>query len=103
MRGIDAAALVEVVEHLDPSPLRRLGPALLGGLRPRLLVVTTPNLEYNALLCGLGSVLLPNRLRNSDHRFEWCAHLRDAWSPCGAAKTGCVWKNHKQTLAVKCS
>lgn len=80
MRGIDAAALVEVVEHLEPSPLRRLGPALLGGLRPRLLVVTTPNLEYNALLHALGSVLLPNRLRNSDHRFEWCAHARAPWN-----------------------
>ena len=83
MRGIDAAALVEVVEHLDPSPLRRLGPALLGGLRPRLLVVTTPNLEYNPLLHALGSVLLPNRLRNSDHRFEWCAHL--ACAPVAAS------------------
>jgi len=61
-----------VVEHLDPSPLRRLGGALLAGLRPALLLVTTPNREYNALLLALGCALLPGRLRNSDHRFEWC-------------------------------
>ncbi len=73
LRGADAAALVEVVEHLDPSPLRRLGGALLAGLRPALLLVTTPNREYNALLAALGCALLPGRLRNSDHRFEWCA------------------------------
>ncbi|KAG2442401.1 hypothetical protein HXX76_002487 [Chlamydomonas incerta] len=50
LRGCDAAALVEVVEHLDPQPLALVGPAVLGGLRPRLLLVTTPNWEYNAVL-----------------------------------------------------
>ena len=71
LAGIDAAALVEVVEHLDPTPLHNLGPALLGGLQPKLLVVTTPNREYNTVLHQLGSALLPNKLRNTDHRFEW--------------------------------
>ena len=79
---MDAAALVEVVEHLDPSPLRRLGGSLLGGLRPGLLVVTTPNLEYNALLHALGSKLLPNGLRNSDHRFEWCVESAPSRTAC---------------------
>lgn len=69
--GVDGAALVEVVEHLDPTPLHNLGPCLLGGLQPKLLVVTTPNREYNAVLHQLGNALLPNKLRNTDHRFEW--------------------------------
>jgi len=74
-----------VVEHLDPSPLRRLGGALLAGLRPALLLVTTPNREYNVLLAALGCALLPGRLRNSDHRFEWCACARapPAWGAGG--------------------
>ena len=71
LAGIDGAALVEVVEHLDPTPLHNLGPCLLGGLQPKLLVVTTPNKEYNAVLHQLGNALLPNKLRNTDHRFEW--------------------------------
>ena len=71
LAGVDGAALVEVVEHLDPTPLRNLGPCLLGGLQPKLLVVTTPNREYNAVLHQLGNALLPNKLRNTDHRFEW--------------------------------
>ena len=71
MRGIDAAVLLEVVEHLDPQPLQRLGPTVLGALRPRLLIVSTPNRTYNDVLHTLGSALLANRLRNSDHRFEW--------------------------------
>ena len=73
LAGIDGAALVEVVEHLDPTPLHNLGPCLLGGLQPKVLVVTTPNREYNAVLHQLGNALLPNKLRNTDHRFEWYA------------------------------
>ncbi|KAG2487927.1 hypothetical protein HYH03_013507 [Edaphochlamys debaryana] len=53
LRGCDAAALVEVVEHLDPGPLSLFGPCVLGALRPRTLVVTTPNWEYNAVLRGI--------------------------------------------------
>ncbi|EFJ41719.1 hypothetical protein VOLCADRAFT_98326 [Volvox carteri f. nagariensis] len=50
LRGCDAVAMVEVVEHLDPEPLQLLGPCVLGGLRPRLLLVTTPNWEYNLVM-----------------------------------------------------
>lgn len=39
--------MVEVVEHLDPDALAVAGPALLGGLRPKIAIVTTPNIEYN--------------------------------------------------------
>jgi hypothetical protein len=34
LAGCDVAALVEVVEHLDPGPLALLGPCLLGGRPP---------------------------------------------------------------------
>lgn len=47
---------VQVVEHLDPAPLAAVGAAILGALRPRLLVVSTPNREYNAVLLGLMGV-----------------------------------------------
>ena len=71
LKGVQCACLVEVVEHLDPEPLRALGPCVLGALQPAMLVVTTPNREYNPLLHTLGSALLPNKLRNTDHLFEW--------------------------------
>ena len=64
----------EVVEHLDPGPLGLLPAALLQGLRPRTLVLTTPNAEYNGILYALGGRAYENGFRNSDHRFEWCAH-----------------------------
>ncbi|KAI9010162.1 hypothetical protein DFJ74DRAFT_587207, partial [Hyaloraphidium curvatum] len=64
--GYDAATLVEVIEHLDPAPLNRVGETVLGRWRPRIAVVTTPNAEFNHLL-GLA----PGETRHDDHRFEW--------------------------------
>lgn len=72
LKGCDAAVLIEVIEHLDPGPLDSLGAALLGALQPTLLVVSTPNRSYNAVLAAAGLRLLHNGLRNRDHRFEWC-------------------------------
>ena len=71
-KGCDAAVLVEVVEHLDPGPLAALGPSVFGRLRPKMVVVTTPNAGYNAVMAAAGVWLLHNELRNRDHRFEWC-------------------------------
>ena len=41
--------------------------------------MTTPNREYNAVLTRLGSSLLGNGMRNTDHRFEWCAASLLLW------------------------
>lgn len=71
MVGVDIAIFQEVIEHLDPAPLEVLPSCLLGALQPRILAVSTPNFEYNPVLHMLSSQLLPNSLRNSDHRFEW--------------------------------
>ena len=79
--GVELAIFQEVIEHLDPYPLQLLPSCLLGALQPMTLVISTPNYEYNAILHGLSSQLLPNGLRNSDHRFEWW--LPDLLSFCG--------------------
>ena len=67
LEGYDAAAVVEVIEHLDPPRLRAFERSLFDAARPGAVIVTTPNREYNALFGSLtaGSV------RHHDHRFEW--------------------------------
>ncbi|HEX4860317.1 MAG TPA: 3' terminal RNA ribose 2'-O-methyltransferase Hen1 [Rhizomicrobium sp.] len=65
--GVEAAALVEVMEHLDPDRLPSLAHALFREARPGTVVVTTPNAEYNALFPNLAK----GALRHPDHRFEW--------------------------------
>jgi hypothetical protein len=84
LRGFDAAALVEVVEHLEPDRLVHLERALFGDARPGLIVVTTPNRDYNALFANLES----GRLRHPDHRFEWSRLDFRGWAENVAARHG---------------
>ncbi len=63
--GYDAAVLMEVVEHLDPSRLDALERVVFGAAAPATVIVTTPNVEYNVRYEGLTG------LRHGDHRFEW--------------------------------
>ncbi len=84
LRGFDAAALVEVVEHMEPDRLVKLEGALFGDARPRLIVVTTPNRDYNALFAKLE----PSRLRHPDHRFEWSRQEFQHWADAIAARHG---------------
>ncbi|WP_394841219.1 3' terminal RNA ribose 2'-O-methyltransferase Hen1 [Pendulispora brunnea] len=74
-RGFDAAALVEVIEHVDPSRLAALEGVVFGDARPGSVIVTTPNAEYNVLFESLPA----GRYRHSDHRFEWTRGEFAAW------------------------
>jgi len=82
--GVDAAALVEVIEHLEPDRLPALEKIVFGAARPATVVVTTPNAEYNALFPNLAA----GAFRHPDHRFEWTrAQFRD-WADRVAAEHG---------------
>lgn len=84
LAGHDAAALVEVIEHLDPDRLDALEQSVFAHAAPRHVFVTTPNREYNVLFEGMK----PGALRHSDHRFEWTrAEFRD-WAQCVATSHG---------------
>jgi 3' terminal RNA ribose 2'-O-methyltransferase Hen1 len=67
LAGFDAAAVVEVVEHLDPERLAAFERVLFEFARPGTVVLTTPNVEYNVRFAGMPS----GALRHRDHRFEW--------------------------------
>ncbi|MBA4190235.1 MAG: 3' terminal RNA ribose 2'-O-methyltransferase Hen1 [Planctomycetaceae bacterium] len=67
LEGFDAAAVVEVIEHLDPPRLEAFSRVLFGCTRPALVVLTTPNREYNVRFENLPA----GKFRHADHRFEW--------------------------------
>lgn len=75
LEGFDAAAVVEVIEHLDPPRLGAFERALFGCARPGVVVLTTPNREYNVRFEGLP----PGKFRHADHRFEWTRAEFAAW------------------------
>lgn len=76
IEGYDAAALVEVVEHLDPARLVVLRRVVFEFARPRVLIVTTPNREYNVKFERLPA----GTLRHRDHQFEWTREEFRHWA-----------------------
>ncbi|WP_430421602.1 3' terminal RNA ribose 2'-O-methyltransferase Hen1 [Phenylobacterium sp.] len=73
--GCEAAALVEVIEHLEPDRLPALVKVVFGAARPATVVVSTPNADYNALFPNLPA----GAFRHPDHRFEWTRGEFAAW------------------------
>ena len=55
LEGFDAAAVVEVVEHLDPPRLSAFERVVFEFARPGTVVLTTPNREYNVTWENVGA------------------------------------------------
>ncbi|MCL2859536.1 MAG: 3' terminal RNA ribose 2'-O-methyltransferase Hen1 [Oscillospiraceae bacterium] len=65
--GFDCACVVEVIEHMDESRLSAFTQILFGFSKPKAVIITTPNAEYNINYENMEE----NTFRHSDHRFEW--------------------------------
>ncbi len=74
--GHDAASAVEVIEHLDPSRLQAFERVVFEFSGVPVIVVTTPNAEYNAKFESLPA----GPFRHRDHRFEWTRAEFEAWA-----------------------
>ena len=84
LHGYDAAAVVEVIEHLDPPRLAAFARALFEFAQPRLVVCTTPNVEYNSNFPSLPA----GHFRHKDHRFEWTRAEFQVWAEEVATRFG---------------
>ena len=82
--GFDAAAVVEVIEHLDEPRLAAFERVLFEFARPGTLVVTTPNVEYNVRF----ETLPAGHFRHRDHRFEWTRGQFGEWAQRVGARFG---------------
>ncbi|WP_079124825.1 3' terminal RNA ribose 2'-O-methyltransferase Hen1 [Streptomyces lushanensis] len=84
LKGYDAAVLSEVVEHVDLPRLPALEYAVFGSARPRTVIVTTPNVEYNVRW----ETLPAGQARHGDHRFEWTRQEFRDWAGAVARRHG---------------
>jgi 3' terminal RNA ribose 2'-O-methyltransferase Hen1 len=91
LEGYEVAALVEVIEHLDAPRLAAMEQVIFAHARPRRVIITTPNREYNVRWESLPA----GKLRHSDHRFEWTRAEGRAWAERVAATHGyrCTWSD----------
>lgn len=76
LKNFDAATCIEVIEHLDPPRLSAFERVLFECARPKVVVITTPNSEYNVRF----ETLPHGQLRHSDHRFEWNRREFHEWA-----------------------
>lgn len=84
LAGFDAAAVVEVIEHLDPPRLRAFERVLFESARPGTVVLTTPNREFNVTW----ETLPAGAFRHADHRFEWTRAEFQTWAEGVAGRFG---------------
>jgi 3' terminal RNA ribose 2'-O-methyltransferase Hen1 len=84
LAGYDAAAVVEVIEHMDEVRLAAFERVLFEFAKPGLVICTTPNAEYNVKFPSLPA----GNFRHKDHRFEWTRSEFQAWANGVAERHG---------------
>lgn len=76
LAGFDAAAIIEVIEHLEANRLEAFGRVVFEFARPETVVLSTPNSEYNVRYENLAH----GSMRHKDHRFEWTRREFENWA-----------------------
>ncbi|KAM8780572.1 small RNA 2'-O-methyltransferase [Rhynchonycteris naso] len=71
--GFDLVACIELIEHLDSEDLARFPEVVFGYLCPAMIVISTPNSDFNPLFPTV-------TLRDSDHKFEWNRKQFQTWA-----------------------
>ncbi|KAL6647009.1 hypothetical protein ACP70R_014446 [Stipagrostis hirtigluma subsp. patula] len=87
--GFDIGTCLEVIEHVEEDQASLFGDVVLSSFRPTVLIVSTPNYEYNPILQRSA---MPNKedepeensgpckFRNHDHKFEWTRAQFQCWA-----------------------
>ncbi|KAL2343697.1 hypothetical protein Fmac_004982 [Flemingia macrophylla] len=96
--GFDIGTCLEVIEHMDEDQACIFGDVALSSFRPRILIVSTPNFEYNVVLQRSNppsqeqeesdekTLLNSCKFRNHDHKFEWTREQFRQWASDLAAR-----------------
>ncbi|KAL5291008.1 HENMT1 family protein [Megaselia abdita] len=74
--GIDVVLAIEIIEHVFPVTLNDIPYNIFGVLCPKVVLITTPNSEFNVLF----ELPLENGFRHYDHKFEWTRRQFKDWS-----------------------
>ncbi|KAG8365669.1 hypothetical protein BUALT_Bualt18G0130400 [Buddleja alternifolia] len=91
------ARAAKVIEHMEEEDARLFGDVVLSSFCPKILIVSTPNYEYNVILqrsTPQGQEEDPDeknqtqscKFRNHDHKFEWTRAQFERWASDLAAR-----------------
>ncbi|WNJ18733.1 3' terminal RNA ribose 2'-O-methyltransferase Hen1 [Pontibacter sp. G13] len=76
IQGVSCAILSEVIEHLELDRLPEVEFHLFEFVKPKHVLITTPNAEYNVRFEQLEA----GTFRHPDHRFEWTRAEFQQWA-----------------------
>lgn len=93
----DIGTCLEVIEHMSEDEATLFGNVVLSSFCPRILIVSTPNYEYNVILQKSTpqtqeedgedkNSTKPCKFRNFDHKFEWTREQFRVWASDLAGK-----------------
>ncbi|WOK94764.1 small RNA 2'-O-methyltransferase isoform X1 [Canna indica] len=85
LAGFDMGTCLEVIEHMEEGQAHIFGDVVLSSFSPKILVVSTPNYEYNSILQKSAMPTMeektaPCKFRNHDHKFEWTREQFECWA-----------------------
>ncbi|KAJ7332419.1 hypothetical protein JRQ81_014599 [Phrynocephalus forsythii] len=80
MLGFDMITCIELIEHLEEKELEKFPDVVFGFMSPTMIIISTPNSEFNHLL---PTVTL---FRHPDHKFEWNRAQFQNWALGAAAR-----------------
>ncbi|KFP23399.1 Small RNA 2'-O-methyltransferase [Colius striatus] len=80
MLGFDLVTCIELIEHLEESELNKFPEVVFGFMSPSIVVISTPNSDFNPLLKGV------TLFRHPDHKFEWNQVQFQSWALETAAR-----------------
>lgn len=66
--------LLSRIEHLYLHELENFAEAIFGRLMPLIVVITTPNAEFNVMFS-----MANRKFRHPDHKFEWTRQEFENW------------------------
>ncbi|CAH1134970.1 unnamed protein product [Ceutorhynchus assimilis] len=69
----DVVTAIELIEHLYPDTLEALPYNIFSFVKPKLVIITTPNADFNVVFGRPG-------LRHPDHKFEWTRQQFEDWA-----------------------
>ena len=75
LKNVDAVIAIELIEHLYPATLKLFPEVVFGHMKPKLVIITTPNREFNVLFPDF-----KGPFRHWDHKFEFTRAEFEAWS-----------------------
>ena len=74
LEDVDAVTAIELIEHLTPDILEKFPQTVFGQMKPKIVIITTPNKEYNVLFEHF-----EGPFRHWDHKFEWTRSEFQNW------------------------